>query len=580
MGSVYLIAAIMLMCAVGGHAQIQRFSSGVTVTERSSETSDVIRAFDTVMYYDNAGDNETLLFETDVPALNISVFELNIYQDRFIRFSWCEETCGWEDLFGQTMPRLWCPSSGGESVEGDDINGVPASELVQHTSGSVTMWCRASDLEPVAALRVESTIEIHYAFDFPVEQSLPSEIFEAPDFCPEVDSSCFRLDLAIVLDHSGSIILNWWDQVEFVLDLVSEFTISEKAFKVSVISYAGTFNCSMGLPTSTLISPLTGDKEDLIESIRIGQRVPPKTDNRNCVNGTGWFTATVKGVSAAFDQLQTFGRIATNRAVLVVTDGNGNRPRSPLVGLSVPSTCGGTQWITAHDGADDDDDDSDNTHDDWLCYMYQCRFIETNAVIYAIGVGAVSVSTINRIAANSGTDCSGIGGGGNSLNVLQERGILLTGFDALGDVTFDLSEQLLCSSASQAPCEDSCRPGGFCCGGECICIEDCSAVGDECQTGECVTSSLGTFCIALGKPCSSGDDQTPAIVGGVLGGLFAVCCLFTALIAIILLSILLTYKVRRDVQVYENAFAHAKNTDSNPLFVSKHLQTDNPMYET
>lgn len=578
------LCCVWCFCSIPGMAQITTFETGVQVTERVPDTSEIVRSFDAVISYDNSGDNETLRFDIDLPSFNITVVELNIYEDRFIRFSWCEETCGWEDLFGETIPRFWCPStSGGDPITEDGpINGVPTSDLVQHTFGSVTMWCRASDLEPVAALRTGASVDTHYAFEFPVQQqSVPTSVFQPPDFCPVVDSSCFRLDLVIVLDHSGSTILDWWKEVEFILDLVSEFTVSEKAFKVSVVSYAGTFNCPTGLPTTTVISPLTSDKGGLIDSIQGAQNDPPDGSSLfNCVNGTGWFTATVKGVSTAFDQIEDFGRIATKRAVLVITDGSGNRPCEDLVDLSAPSNCSGEQWITAADNAGGGSVCS-SRHDEWLCYMYQCRFLDIDALIYAIGVGSVSIQTINRIAANSGTDCTGIGGGGNNLNELQERAILLGGFDALGDVTFDLSKQLLCPSASQAPCEDSCRPGGLCCGGQCICIDDCAAtVGDECQTGECVTSSLGTFCTAIGDPCSSSDDQTPAIVGGVFGALFAICCLLAALVGAVLLSVLFIHKAHRDVEAFESAFANDKDVVSSPLFEEKHMDTTNPIYET
>lgn len=575
----FLLVVTITLCLVEeSRGQIQRFTTPVSVTERNPETSETIRSFDTTIHYDNEGGNETFRLETVLPALNGSVFELNIYEDRFIRFSWCEDNCGWEDLFGQTLPRFWCPSSGGDPVTGAPVNGVPASDLVQHTSGDVTMWCRAADLEPVAARWNRTpTLESHYAFAFPVSTSFAPAVLEAPDFCPEVDSSCFRLDLVIVLDHSGSITRDWWDQVEFVLDLVSEFSISEKAFKVSVISYAGTQDCLEGILTTTVISPLTANKEALLASVRDAQNVPPQVSSTfNCVNGTGHFTATVKGIHSAFDQLEELGRPATKRAVIVVTDGSGNRPRVPFdTALSAPGSCEGEEWITAADGLSS----PDNGHDDWLCYMYQCRFEDAGALIYAVGVGSVPVPSINRIAANSGTDCDGISDGEGDLSELQERAILLSGFDALGDVAFDLSRQLLCPSASQSPCENSCRPGGFCCGGQCVCAQDCSTVGDECQTGECATTSLGTFCIALGSPCSSSDDQTPAIVGGVIGGFLALGCLLLTLLSIILLSVFFVHKARHDVQAFESAFTQGNDVVSSPLFEEKFASQSSPLYE-
>jgi len=84
-------------------------------------------------------------------------------------------------------------------------------------------------------------------------------------------------------------------------------------------------------------------------------------------------------------------RAATDAAIIVITDGRGNTPGSPLSGgrsvtdLDFPPN----EWIT------DVDDCSScggcnsacvaDRHDDWLCVAYRQKWNLTQPTVYAVG---------------------------------------------------------------------------------------------------------------------------------------------------------------------------------------------------
>jgi len=143
-----------------------------------------------------------------------------------------------------------------------------------------------------------------------------SAVFDVPSFCPVVDPSCFRLDLMMVLDHSGSIGESWSLIVDFTADLIDELSVSEQQFQVGVLRYFGGSSCTtpnVGNYTR-FVSQLTTDKDALLQllaSDTLRQLVPPC--NGPCPDGS-CNTATVKGITLAMDELDSVrARVATNK---------------------------------------------------------------------------------------------------------------------------------------------------------------------------------------------------------------------------------------------------------------------------
>lgn len=154
-------------------------------------------------------------------------------------------------------------------------------------------------------------------------------------------------------------------------------------------------------------------------------------------------------------------------------------------------------------------------------------------------------------------------------------------YDALGEVTFNLAEALTCSNPGATPCPNDCRPGGFCCGGVCVCIENCtvSHPGDSCQTGICASTQAGTQCVAVGSPCSGDEDNTGIIVGSVLGGLVACACLICLLALVATIAALLYVKSARDIQAWEDAFAGKQGVQASAIYEEKNTGMTSALYE-
>lgn len=613
------IIIILLVDVIEAQDQTRFVAPGVTVIESDPSTGSLIRQYTSTLYYSDelgAGGREALLLETSFPNSNLTHSDLRIYEDQFLRYTWCSsQECGWEDLFPDQLPRMWCPASGvgGTTPASQSINGVPADELIEFETvtnrGSVFTWCRVdSSNEVVAVFEPQASVHVLYYFvqgsvDTSASAFNDSLVFGVPSFCPVVDPSCFRLDLMFVLDHSGSIGESWSKIAAFCANLIEQLSVSEQDFMIGVNRYAGG-TCSVpNVGNYTVFMPhLTTDKTALLDLLRsqdILQLGPPCT--QGCPLG-GCATATVKGITLALNELRDNGRQATNKAVVVITDGNGNIPCSGLTG---------GRSVTDLDFPDDewtyDVNDGpcctgcEDEHDDWLCVAYRQKYNQTQAVIYAVGVpdnpslpatcggGGPSCGTLNRIAQNNGSDCPGWWPDAQSTSSVgtlvtsetRDRAILVGDYDSLGQVTFDLAQALTCPNPGATPCPDDCRPGGFCCGGTCVCLEDCtvSHPGDACQTGICATTASGTQCVAIGSPCSSSDDPTGIIVGSVLGALLACLCLLGFLIAIAVLIALLYGKSRRDIQAWEHAFRNEQGTQLNAIYEEKHLELSSPLYE-
>lgn len=620
--SITLLLWTLWISTVRGQEQTRFAAAGVTVTERDPSTGQQIRQYTSTVYYSDeygSGGREAIRLVTTFPnGINFTHNDLRIYEDQFLRFTWCSANeCGWEDLFPDQLPPMWCPVSGigGTTPASQDVNGVPASQLIEFSTttnrGTVLTWCRTdSTNEVVAVLEPQETVDVLYSFvQGSVDTSLgafnDSDAFDVPTFCPVVDPSCFRLDLMIVLDHSGSIGESWSTITQFTADLIDQLAVSEQDFKIGVNRYAGG-TCS--LPNvgnyTVFMSELTTDKATLLATMRspaIQQLGPP------CLQGCplgGCGTATVKGITMALNELNgPRGRTATNKAIIVITDGNGNLPCSGLSGgrsvtdLDFPAD----EWIYDVDDGACCGGGCATLHDDWMCVAYRQKWNDTMPTIYSVGVpdnpnvvatcggGGPSCGTLNRIALNSGSDCPGWWPDAQSTDTVgtlasgetRDRATLVGSYDSLGQVTFTLAQALTCPNPGATPCPDDCRPGGFCCGGVCICLEDCSVnyPGDRCQSGVCATTASGTQCVAVGSTCSTSNNPTGIIVGSVLGALLACVCLLGLIAIVILIIALLVHKSRKDVQLWEKKFENMTKVQDSALYEDKGGSVTSALYD-
>lgn len=606
---------------VHGQDQTRFMAPGVTVQETDRNTGETIRQYTTTLFYSDeygtGNGREAVRLLSAFPNSNLTHNDLRIYEDQFLRFTFCSGTleCGWEDLFPDQLPMMWCPSSGagGTTPASQSVNGVPASQLIEFTTatnhGIMLTWCRTdSSNEVVAVFEPQASVNVLYLFQQGSIDTDPTAfndtIFSPPAICPVVDASCFRLDLMFVLDHSGSIGESWTLITQFTADLIEQLSISEQDFQVGVNRFFGGGSCTVPLVGNytVFISGLTTDKTALLDIMRspaTSQLGPPCLGG--CPGGS-CNTATVKGITLAMDELETNGRPATNKAIVVITDGNGNRPCDGLGGGRVITdlTFSPNEWIYDIDDTGGANPCADR-HDDWLCVAYRQKWNTTQPTVYAVGVpdnptviatcggGGPSCGTLNRIALNDGSDCPGwwpdaqqccsVGTLENSET--RDRAILVDSYDSLGEVTFSLAKALTCPNPGATPCPNDCRPGGFCCGGTCICLEDCttSHPGDSCQIGVCATTSSGTQCVAVGSTCSSEDDPTGIIVGSVIGALVACCCLLGLLALASVLVLLFYRKSTKDIQAWEEAFAKDQQTHSSPLFVEKNTSVTSALYD-
>ena len=407
-----------------------------------------------------------------------------------------------------------------------------------------------------------------------------------------------------VLDHSGSIGESWSRIAAFTANLIEQLSVSEQDFMVGVNRFFGGGSCSVPLVGNytVFISGLSTDKVGLLNTMTspaVTQLGPPCLGG--CPEGT-CNTATVKGITLAMDELENNGRAATSKAIVVITDGNGNRPCAGLGGgrTITDLTFSANEWIYDIDDTGGAGSCADR-HDDWLCVAYRQKWNTTQPTVYAVGVpdnpsviatcggGGPSCGTLNRIALNDGSDCPGWWPDAQSTDTVgtlvsaetRERAILVGDYDSLGQVTFSLAQALTCPNPGATPCPDDCRPGGFCCGGVCICTEDCSVShpGDSCQTGVCATTASGTQCVAVGSTCSGSDDPTGIIVGSVLGALAACACLVGLLALVAVIVALLYAKSRHDIQAWEQDFSKQQGTQLNAIYQEKHQQTTSPLYD-
>jgi hypothetical protein len=622
--SLLLLQLILLVIIASTQAYDQKrfVAPGVTVVESDLSTGQTIRQYTATVYYSDQWGNGTgrgaVRLITEFPNSNLTYNNLRIYEDQFLRFTWCSnDECGWQDIFPDELPLMWCPSSGvgGTTPADQDVNGVPASELIQFETvtnrGTQYTWCRADYTnEVVGVLEPQESINALYLFPRGSVNSdynafNDSYAFGLPSFCPVVDPSCFRLDLMIVLDHSGSIGESWSLITQFTADLIEQLSISEQAFKVGANRFAGGTSCT--IPNvgnyTVFMSGLTTDKTALLDIMRsdaLAQEAPPC--NQGCPLGSCG-TATVKGITLAMDELEKNGRQATNKAIIVITDGNGNLPCSSLTGgrsvtdLTFPSN----QWIYDVNDGGCCGSGCATYHDNWMCVAYRQKWNVTKPTVYAVGIpdnpavtatcgsGGPSCGTLNRIALNSGGDCPGWWPDAQSTDTVgtlvtsstKERATLVGTFDSLGTVTFSIAQALTCPNPGATPCPDDCRPGGFCCGGTCVCLDDCSVnyPGDSCQTGICATTSSGTQCVAIGSSCSSSNTPTGVIVGGVLGGLAACICLLGLLALAAVLVALMYRKSVKDIELWEEAFAKENKISESPLFVEKNTSITSALYD-
>jgi len=227
----------------------------------------------------------------------------------------------------------------------------------------------------------------------------------------------------------------------------------------------------------------------------------------------GW-TCIVGGIAAGFNNYNSTngGRPATRKAVIIVTDGNGNRPCSTrTVDVSPGEDC--SQWdqtiintnCTGCGGRTSTPCDGNyccqSVHDWQLKYFYLKYYALTSPTIYAVGVGGssdISEATLRLIV----NDPTAIARG-------DPRIFRVNSWFSLGSILTALAKALLCDVPGAETCPNDCRPGGFCCAGACLCSIDCSLQSSECQAGTCRADKNGASCV-LGAPDNS-SCQDPRI---------------------------------------------------------------------
>eukprot|EP01090_Pellita_catalonica_P003520 TRINITY_DN13188_c0_g1_i1.p1 TRINITY_DN13188_c0_g1~~TRINITY_DN13188_c0_g1_i1.p1 ORF type:complete len:742 (+),score=89.72 TRINITY_DN13188_c0_g1_i1:36-2261(+) len=430
--------------------------------------------------------------------------ELEVFERNFTKYQWCKDDCGWDDRFGLTpMPQLWCETSDPTASTGQ--NGFTANELYFATRTTPEdpnysrVWCLKSNLRPVYAeikLKADNidkriTFDMSASFDSSFDPAIELDI--GPD-CEYVDTECLRLDVVYVLDHSSSMIRfadqtdpdgpfnHWPTAVNFVVDLTRELNISPQRVMVGA-NYFSTQNKT--------ITDILDDRRTAMDEIGDSSSDNPNRNGGCCTE----FTSIVRGVWGALDMLATQGRDFTKKLVIVISDGNGNRPcfdpsnsdwedNDEATGPNA-NNCG-TSCCRAH-------------HNNHMLQMYdevrkywdsQYPRIEWPQ-IFSIAVGTEEV--INQ-------ETQSLVSQNNAQNEFR-----VESFDEINNLLSRLRDIFACDTPGSTPCPNDCRPGGFCCGGACECTLPCETsplFNTECQSGRCKVDNTGAQCVK-GDPVDS-----------------------------------------------------------------------------
>ena len=404
--------------------------------------------------------------------------QVEIFEDFFIGFANCDDNCGWEDIWGKPMPMMYVPEystltsySGSEK----EINGLNASDIsvfnppvtINGPNPETELLVRRSDLRPVRAnVRFEDTWQ---RFDFFLDhgegftESVTAS--EVRQNCTEVDPKCWRQDVVLVLDYSGSVGGYAVENKKFALGLAKDFRIAERYTWFSVYYYNWIVYRQCTLQHTSAGANSCG--EDLPE---VGDSA----------------TNTVTGMGMAYLEFTQRGRWISSKLLVVVTDGVGNLPCTnnasfnPQVwpvncycNYSPCQTCPGQGNCC----------DCTSSHEQLVEYLYKTYYKPGTIPFdkfsaYAIGVGGgIDYVRLNRIANEE------------SKNVIQ-----VASYAELQTTIDRILANLLCENPGRFFCPNDCLPGGFCCGSACTCIEDCAALGNDCQIGYCEVTPARTSC--------------------------------------------------------------------------------------
>ena len=113
-----VVVGLVCFCAFGLAQEARRFEANVHIEERNKDSNLVIRDYDSRIFYadelEESSSREALKLETLLAATGVLVHDLRVFEDQFLRYTWCDNgTCGWQDIFPNVLPQMWCPAVGG-----------------------------------------------------------------------------------------------------------------------------------------------------------------------------------------------------------------------------------------------------------------------------------------------------------------------------------------------------------------------------------------------------------------------------------------------------------------------------------
>lgn len=504
---------LLLLCLIGlSFAQINRFKANFQATELQASNLAVIRTYQGVFYYSDTwvsttgAGHQAMRFDISLNdgTTTRTLTQIWVYQDQFFKYTICGGKCSWQDLFAlEPLPKLYYTNgdtaSGGTTV----VNGATTTpyNYTQNNAVGITYTNFVRLYAASSTPRNPVRAEINYPstgtvlrLDFSSQDTnFQSTVFDIPSDCPVITPGCFRIDIVFVLDVSGSVgNPGVVAGVQFLIDICSNFLIDAQHVSVAMLSFS---YCT----TITTHLPFSYNKPFVLSSLT-ALISPTQT-----LLSDGW-TCIVGGVHRAFQQLPN-GRPATRKAIIVVTDGNGNRPCSSTLISASPNemcehwsttvirgccpACGTITYSPCNGGLCCQD-----VHNWQLTSFYNTYYAQWTPTIYAVGVGPdISDATLRLIVNDPVALAQG-----------QPRVFRVSSFFALNSIISALARAILCDIQGSETCPKDCRPGGFCCAGACLCSVDCSLQSSECQQSLCRADNNGARC-SLGPPNNSSCED-------------------------------------------------------------------------
>jgi hypothetical protein len=574
MGLSTVFVGFFALCAVVVSGTPYHFYSDVLVLDEFTTDPALTRITPEIsqMWYYDATTNPLILteryerikFSIPLPQ-NVTLEEFNRYEGFQIRYTVCKGACTWQDIYEEHFPHIVpysdvgaIASSNGTMtlslLNGTDISNVQRYDLddedtqLFYTSSNELISAQWSDsgwFKPNRTRRVDFVDNFSEA-DFDKDAIFSPELYFGggsvsadEQLCPPVDPKCYRLDIMVVFDSSGSVSKNWGLEVQFGYNVVRNLRV-EPGWTQAGYQVFGTKALIPDDPvdsgyTNSLYpeqQPLTLSQEQIKEAFWALNNNGDTSMSRPYASGALYeYTSIVDGIAKAAANMEQNARSYSNVAFLVITDGNGNRPCGyctfnssivspenmlantynstrytfPCANSGGSQFCSTSSYCTQSSGCY-------SLHDEVLVDLYNLLddgsrpFWVSPPTAFAIGVGEVSQSTlltIIRTKPNGATEAERTGDG---------QAFSVASFSALQSILDDVLGLFLCEIPGRAKCPKDCLPGGFCCAGGCVCAEDCSANSTECQERLCVVSQVnGTSCQfgdANNGSCYDGDSCT------------------------------------------------------------------------